>query len=224
MRKSYIIILLILVAFLCALWSPWNRWNIALPQLFGIAPQEQIGGLQVTSLAGELEVFVDGNSVGIVDPATSPLVVPAIEPGERQIKLVRQTTVVGAYEDFNRLIKFESGVDVVITYELGPTADFSEGHVIYATQKLDNSSDVLLSLHANMTGATVLIDDISAGSTPIAGFKLSLDKQHKVSISKTGYDTQEFTLLPQEQINRDKLQGYNLNVDVNLFLQPLEVN
>lgn len=224
MRKAYIIILLILVAFLCALWSPWNRWNMALPQLFGIAPQAEIGGLQVTSLAGELEVFVDGNSMGIVDPTTSPLVVPAIEPGERQVKLVRQTTVPGAYTDFNRLIKFESGVDVVITYEIGPTEDFSEGHVIYATRKLDNSADVLLSLHANVIGASVVIDDISAGNTPIAGFKLSLDKQHKVIISRAGYDTQEFTLLPQEQSDRDKLQGYNLNVDANLFLQPLEIN
>ena len=224
MRKSYIIILLILVAFLCALWSPWNRWNIALPQLFGIAPQAQIGGLQVTSLAGELEVFVDGNSVGSVNPETSPLVVPAIEQGERQIKLVRDTTLAGAYADFNRLIKFESGIDVVISYELGPTDEFSEGHVIYATKKLDNSADVLLSLQANVTGADVVIDDISAGQTPIAGFKLSLDKQHKVSISKNGFDVQEFTLLPQEQNDRDKLQGYNLNVDVNLFLQPLPVN
>ncbi len=223
MRKSYAIILLILIAFLCALWSPWNGLNIALPQLLGIAPKQQIGGLQVSSLAGELQVFVDGNSAGKVDPASSPLVVPAIDPGQHQVKLVRTADVAGTYANFDRLVTFESGVDVVISFELGPTAEFSEGHVIYATRKLDDSQDVLLSLKTNTSGAKVQVDDISVGDSPIAGYKLSLDKQHKVTISKTGYDTQEFTLLPQAQSDRDKLNGYNVNVDADLFLQPIEV-
>lgn len=224
MSRLYGCIILILIAVLCAIWSPWNSWNISIAQLFGIEPPKQIGGLQVTSLAGELEVFIDGQSRGKVNTETSPLLIPAVTPGERQIRLVRTSQVTGAYWEFNRLIKFESGVDVVLSFELGPTEEFSEGHLIYATKNNELTENLLLAVNSGVDGAEVLVDDLRAGTTPLAGYVLTRDKQHRVVISAPGYETQEFTILPEDQTQRDKLKGFYLNVDVNLFLLPIAVD
>jgi hypothetical protein len=224
MSKSYTIIIIILVAFLLAVWSPWNSWNLSITRLLGIEPPEEIGGLEVSSLAGTLEVYVDGNLKGTVDPEKSPLIIPAVEPGERQIKLIRKSDVEGAYYQFNKLVKFESGVDVILAYELGPTAEFSEGHIIYATKTAKVSNpEVSLNLTSSADDSEVKIDDLDIGQTPIVAYKLDLTKQHKLLISKNGYESQEFIILPAEQKDRDKLKGYNLNVDVDLFLQPIAV-
>lgn len=223
MAKPFRVIVLILIAFLCALWSPWTSWNISFSRLLGIEPPPQIGGLQVTSLAGELEVFVDGISQGKVTPDSSPLTIPAIDPGERQIRLKRIATVDEAYWEFNKLIKFESGVDVVISYELGPTEEFSEGHVIYATRTTDKVDGLRLNLTSSVEDAVVKIDDVTVGNTPLVAQVISKDKQHTLLISKKGYESQEFKLLPESQEDRDKISGYNLNVLVDLFLQPIAI-
>lgn len=223
MAKPFRIIVIILIAFLCALWSPWTSWNISFARLLGIEPPPQIGGLQVTSLAGEMEVFIDGISQGKTTPENSPLIIPAIEPGERQIRLQRISSVDDAYWEFNKLIKFESGVDVVISYELGPSENFSEGHVIYTTKTPDKVDGLRLNLVTNVTDAVVKIDDIDVGLTPLVSQVITKDKQHTLLISKNGYEPQEFKLLPESQEDRDKVSGFNLNVIVDLFLQPIPI-
>ncbi|MCA9379378.1 PEGA domain-containing protein [Candidatus Dojkabacteria bacterium] len=212
--------ILLLVGFLCALWSPWNSWNLSLPVLLGMEPAPEIGGLQVTSLAGDVVIYIDGFEMGQVASGESITISP-IDPGERQIRLKRVSDVDNAYWEFNRLVKFESGIDVVIAYELGPTEEFSEGHVIYATKSPAVINGIKLNLDATVEGATVLLDGNEIGSTPLVSEVLSLDSQHTLKITKSGYEEQEFKLLPEDQADRDKVAGFNLNVTVNLFLQPL---
>jgi hypothetical protein len=186
-------------------------------------PTPEIGGLQVTSLAGELEVYVDGFLMASVPSGESATITP-IEPGERQIRIQRVSDVENAYWEFNRLVKFESGIDVVIAYELGPTASFSEGHVIYATKSPEKIIGVKLNLDATVDGATVLIDGIEVGTTPLVSQLLALDSQHVLRVTKQGYEDQEFKLLPESQQNRDKIAGNYLNVVVSLFLQPIPIH
>ncbi|MBL8014947.1 MAG: PEGA domain-containing protein [Candidatus Doudnabacteria bacterium] len=223
MAKSFRILILLLIAVVCAVWSPWNYWNFSITRLFGIEPPPEIGGLQVTSLAGEVEVFVDGISQGKAVAEQAPLIIPAVEPGERQITLKRASTVIGAYWEFNRLVKFESGVDVIISYELGPSQDFSEGHVIFATKSADKFEGVKLNLDSPVAGAAVFLDDVEIGQTPLRAKSISIDKQHTIKVVAEGYETQEFKLLPEDQTNRDKISGFDLNVTVDLFLQPITV-
>lgn len=223
MSKPFALITILLAGFLCAIWSPWNSWNFSLTQLLGVEPPPQIGGLQVTALAGEIEVFIDGESQGKVTTETSPLSIPAMTPGERQIRLTRLSTVDGAFWEFNRLIKFESGVDVVLSYELGPTQEFSEGHVIYATKATDQVNGIRLNLDSSVDGAKVFVDNQEVGTTPLVASVISKDIQHVFRIEKQGYETQEFKLLPDAQESRDKITGYNLNVIVDLFMQPITV-
>lgn len=224
MSRFFKLLLIIGVLFICALWSPWNYWNFSFARLFGVEPPPEIGGLQVTSLAGEIEVFIDGVSQGKAVAEQAPLIIPAVEPGERRISLKRISTVTGAFWELNRLVRFESGVDVVMSYELGPTADFSGGHTIFATKSNAAFEGVKLNLVAAVNEAAVELDDVEIGLTPLTEKLIDISKQHKLKISKAGYEAQEFTLLPAEQVDRNKINGYVLNVLVDLFLQPLTID
>lgn len=223
MKTLQVVVLVLVVSLLLAIWSPWNNLNISLTQLFGIEPAPESSGLQVTSLAGELTVLIDNLEVGTVTPETSPLIVPGIEPGERLVQMSRNSSVSGAFTDFSKLIEFVSGTDVVIAYELGPSDDFSEGHIITVESNNDSSGTTFLNLDANETQSRVLVDGVSIGVTPITLYPISITEQHVVTVQADGYDTQEFRLLPSTQSERDKVSGLTINVDVQLFLQPLEV-
>lgn len=226
MRKAFWVIIFVLAAFLLALWSPWRDWQINFSELFGVTPPQEVAGLQVSSLAGELLLYVDDSvePVATVSPENSPVQVPGIQPGDHQIKLVRTSEVEGTYVEFNRLIYFYSGIDVVIAYELGPTLEFSEGHVIYATEQSATDSNAYLNISSNVEGASVSIDQVTIGSTPIVKQPIDTLTQHRVVITKDGYEQQDFTVLPEEASDREKLAGLKLNIDVDLFLQPLQVN
>lgn len=224
MRKSQYFIFLILVGFLCAVWSPWNNWDINLSVIFGVQPPPEVAGLQVTSLAGEMIVKVDGENKGTVSPESSPLAIPGIKPGEHEISLQRKSSVNKAYWEFNRLLEFHSGVDIVVAYELGPTQKFSEGHIIKPTPSSRRDDTTLLNITTSPPNSQVQLDGASIGDSPVESYELGINDQHKLAINKDGYDTQEFVLLPDTQVDRDKLNGYDINVEANLFLQPLKVN
>ncbi len=223
MRKTFSIIILFVIAVLCAFWSPWTSWQLSITSLLGIAPPAETTGLQVTSLAGDLEVYIDGILQGKVGVNDSPITIPGVQPGEHQVRLKRLSAVEGAYYELNRLIKFEPGVDVVIAYELGPSAEFSGGHIIYAIKSTELTTGVKLNLDVNVEEADVLIDDRELGKSPIVGQILSGDRAHLLKVEKRGYDGQEFKLLPESQEERDKILGYTLYVKVDLFLQPIPV-
>ncbi len=223
MRKSFIIIIIVFFAFLLALWSPWVSWNLSFSNLFGVTPPEIKSGLSVSSLVGDLEVFIDGESVGKVGVDDSPLYVPGINPGERQVKLVRASAVPGAYYEFNRLISFPESLNVVLAYELGPTEEFSQGHIIYATPKPDGGDKTYLNITSSTDSADIYLDDVLIGQSPLREFEVSRSLQHKVRISALSYDDHELTLLPEKQDERNDLAGYDVTVIVDLFLQPIQV-
>lgn len=211
-----------MIAIACAVWSPWNYISFYPLQLLGVEPLPEIGGLVVNSLAGTIAVSVDGTPVGKA-VENNPLLLPDIEPGERLVTLVRESNIPNAYWEYSKLIKFESGVDAVLSYELGPTEAFSAGHLIYAVRDPNRAANTFLNLTALPGDATVEINGISIGTTPVIAYTLKLDNQVTVKVSKDGYEAQEFKLFPEEQADRMRLQGFDLNVDVNLFLQPITV-
>lgn len=223
MRSLKYVLLLAIIGLVLAIWSPWNSWNISLAQLFGIEPPPEAAGLAVSSLAGTIQIEIDNVRVGEVSPQNSPLVIPGIAPGERRVKLLRSSDVPGAFVEYSRLLNFVSDVDVVISYELGPTDDFSEGHVIFVTENRDNSGLTYLNINTEPSTALVALDGVSIGSSPIVLYPISLDRQHVLTVTANGYETQEFRILPASQEDRDKIRGYNINADVRLFLQPLQV-
>lgn len=222
MKNLIKILIFLTICTLVGIWSPWVSWNINLASFFDVETPEEISGLQLTSLIGELEVRIDGELKGTVSPENSPLFIDAVQPGERQIEIRRVSEFETAYWKFNRNIDFIAGVDVIISLGLGPAEVFSEGTIITATRKINENFNTRIS--ANIENANISINTIQIQQEQ--GFvkeNLTLDRQHLISVSKKGYETLEFRLFPSEQEEREKLQDFVINVEVLLMLQPVNV-
>jgi len=211
-----------LVCVAIGLWSPWLMWNVDISDIFNVEKPNVISGLQVYSLLGEVEVFVDGESQGKVTPEDSPLIVDAIQPGEKSVRIERVSEVTDAYWAFEKVITFEESIDVVISYVLGPEKEFSEGHVITVTEKTDEDYNLLV--NTNIEGTAISLDEIQS-QVPATQFtqNIALDKQHKIKIFKPGFEEIEFTILPESQDDRDQFANKIINVDVQLLYQPVQV-
>lgn len=222
MKNIIKILILLTICVLLGLWSPWVSWNIDLAGLFDVETPDEISGLQVSSLIGELEVKVDGEIKGTITPENSPLFIAAVDPGERQIEIRRLSSFENAYWKFNQNINFVTGVDVVISLGLGPSQIFSEGTIISATKKTNENYNLVIS--ANTDDPSISINTIGViGQNNQVSDSLTLDRQHLITVSKNGYETLEFRVFPAEQEERDKIKDYVVNVETILMLQPVRL-
>lgn len=210
---------------LFALWSPWLYVRLNLSQLFGIAEPEGISGLQVNSLAGEMEVYLDGELKGNSSADRSPFTLDTITPGDYLVTLKRKTDTRGSYWDFNKLITFTEGTTVIVSYNLGPEEEFSEGHIIYATKKDNSSLNPKINMEFNVDDPEITIEEASAQKINSRQYnaEISFDKPKKITISKPGYESLEFTILPDSEEERKALSQFNLNTDIHLMLRPVIV-
>jgi hypothetical protein len=217
---KFVIILVVLI--LLGLWSPWSSFNFNISKLFGVEEAEKISGLQVYTARGTIEVFIDQESQGTTSPEEDAVIVDTVEPGERLVTIKRVSEIEDAYYEFSKLINFVEGVDVVITYSLGPDKIFSEGSIISARAKQGENYN--LEVLTNISDFNVELDGIDYISTEsrFTG-EISLDRQHIVKVQKNGYEPVQLTLLPEDQGSRDRLSNYVMQVDLNLMLQPVKV-
>lgn len=223
MRRFFWITIIVVALVVLAFFSPWRKINIDLATLFGIEQAEKSSGLSVSSFAGEIEVYVDGKLEGIASPAV-PLILPKVAEGERLIKLTRKSEVPQAYYSYSKLLPLVEGTEVQIAYELGPTQEFSGGHVIRAAgTRTSDTKNVRLSVSTNVSDVEIYLDDSYIGLSPLSSYTLSTGSQHRLELRRPGYDTQVFTILPEAQEDRDRLAGYVLDVTVDMFLQPIDI-
>lgn len=223
LKRLGITIVIIVILVLLGFWSPWNNWKVNMFSLLGIEQTDSFASLKVKSLSGEVEIFVDNELMGTAnaDDADFSEITP-VEVGEHLITL-RKKEAQDKYYVMSKKLNFEPGVDVVIAYDLGPTEAFSEGHILNSRKNFTLSDDVYLNIAANPTETEVYIDDNLIGSAPLNNIKLDNSKQHKLKFIKKGFDTLEITILPEKQEDRDKLNGLTLDLEVNLFTQPIKV-
>jgi hypothetical protein len=226
MKKRNLAIIVILLLLL-GIWSPWDRWNFSVLQLLGLSPGEQMSSLQVVNLAGRVQIYIDGDTdeSWVVDAEDEePLFIPAIESCEHQVKVVRLSdNEAASYAELNKLIYFAPSLAVTISYELGPSADFSGGHIIYARSALDTSGNAYLTVASKEEGLLMTLDGGDSFELPVSRQILNTSMQHNIKIEKEGYESQEFTILPADNSEREKLKGFELVVDVDLFLRPIPV-
>lgn len=221
LKRFLVLIVLLITVLLCAVWAPWQSINIDLLQLVGIGARPTYARIQLTSLSGELELLIDGETRGSVGPEGSPLILEDIAPGEHQVLLRR--TGNSNYHTLERLITFSADTDVVIAYELGPSAAFSGGHILTAAKSISEGSDVILNLRSLPGEANVKLNSVEIGTTPIRRYKLDYNNTNEISVTKPGYEEIKLNLLPGEQAAREKLRGYELNLETDLFLLPIDV-
>lgn len=220
-KKILVLIIFIVLTLLCAVWSPWSYWDISLASLVGVDKPPEFARLQVSSLAGEVEIFIDNESIGSVGPEGSPFLIEDVRPGKRLVRIERLGQ--GEYIKLERLIDFYPEVDTVIAYELGPNQQFSEGHFITAFKNAVNRDKVKLNVYTQPEGVEVSLDGRAIGQAPLENLELDTATVHKLRLSKKGYESQEISILPEDDEGRKALHGFDINVEANLFLLPLKV-
>lgn len=205
-----------------AFWSPWKDWNLAWFNLFGINSKEGYSSLRVQSFAGDMQVYVDDESKGVASGAGEVLEILPIRPGNHIVKLTRESDS-GFYYEVVKEIPFAEDIDVIVGYELGPSEEFSEGHVLYSKKSFDANRDPILEIFSSTTNVNVKLDGVDVGQTPLSNLELSTDTTHKLSFAKDGYDELEIQLLPETLEEREKLKDYTLTLDVSLFARPFNL-
>lgn len=225
MKKLVVLVIILVSCVLIGLWSPWRGLNINLGGLFGITELESLSGLQVYSLSGTIEVYIDNELKGEIDIENSPLSVDKITPGERIVTLKRKSDIDNSYKEINKLISFVGGTNVVMSYNIGPVEEYSEGHIIYPVVKDNLNDKTTLFIKSNVEDVSLQID--SSIAETIRGLniekELDLSKQHLINIKKNGYEPLEFNILPSVAEEREKLINYNLILEVDLMEQPLDI-
>lgn len=222
MRKFIKLSVIVLGLMLLAVWSPWQNWDFHWMNIFGIEAREQFSGLRLKSFSGELELFLDGESAGVVGDQESFLEVFPITPGEHTVRITRPENN-GFYTEFERTLNFEKEVDVVIGYDLGPTLLFSEGHVLTAKKSYTKGQNPVLDVVSLINDVDVKIDGADMGKTPLRSIPMGIDTTHVLHFSKPGFDPLEIEIFPTEQRERDKLKDIILTLEVNLFAKPVEL-
>jgi hypothetical protein len=222
MLKKLIIGIIVVVALIgLAVWSPWYAWNINFYKIFGIENVDKLSSLKIKSLSGEVEIYVDNEFQGSVTDNEDFADIGSLNPGNHDIKLKKKSS--GEYYVFERSILFESGVETVIAYDLGPNEKFSEGHIFYAKKNYANDGKPQLTIYTVPDMTKVFVDGIFIGETPLRGVDVDINSQHKIKLQKAGYDDLEFTILPESIDARKKLQGFDLMLEAKLFLQPIKI-
>lgn len=221
LKKILVVVILLALGF----WSPWLYIQLDLAQFFGIQKPEEISGLQVNSLAGEIEVYLDGQFKGVSSADRTPLILDRVTPGDYLLTLKRKTDVRGSYWDFNQLISFIPSTTIIATFNLGPEELFSEGHVIYASKKENPLQPSKLNVFTNADNSKVEFEDLNVQTINSShnSVQLEFDKPRKLNVSKDGYDTLEITILPEDENERRSLQNFDLNIYVYLLLQPVTI-
>lgn len=223
LRKIVSIIALVIGLLLLAVWSPWQNWDLNILELVGIETTQDFASLKVKSLAGEIEIFVDDELLGTANAEDVDFSeITPVSIGEHTIVLKRKDDA-DKYFVMTKKLNFEPGVDVVIAYDLGPNEYFSEGHVLFSRKNFSAANDVLLNISVNPVAANIFVDGIQVGTAPLNDIKLDITKQHKLKFEKVGFDPLEITILPEKQEDRDKLMGLTLDLEVNLFAQPIKI-
>lgn len=215
MKILFRILLALVVLLLLAVWSPWRTWDTDLPALLGYESPERLAGLNLTSLAGNLLVTIDGEQVGTADPN---LELFQIEPGERLIRLQRGSEPAGFYEPVDIFVEFAPGLDVVIGYELGPNSQTTESHVLSASEFVSADGATKMNFDISPVDARVYLNDLEVEGEVA---DLDLSTQYTVRVEKLGYESLEFVILPDNQGDRDKLAGHTLDLQVQLMQIPI---
>lgn len=222
MIKKLLIIIIIIAALIgLGFWSPWQKWNLSITNIIGIEEKEVYSALKVKSLAGELDIYLDGEYKDTASTDTDIIEIFPVSPGEHTLRLARRDEP--TFPEVIRKLNFEAGTDVVIGYEIGPTEEFSEGHILYTRRSFIPSGDPIVEIFSTPAEIQVSIDGQESGVTPVKNAVLSLNQKHKLKFEKAGYDTLEIEIFPESQEDRDRLKNMIITLEVNLFLRPFDV-
>jgi len=194
-------IIICVLAVIIAVFRPWQY--ISLLPVVG-----QNAALTVKTAFGKSEVYLDGKKMG-----ETPLSSESLKPGDYQLEIKRLTEEEGFYIDISKLIHLEHNTRTFVETEIGPSEQFSSVIILY--YKRNKNTDTTLYLDSSPNSATVWIDDLRYGDSPITANKLK-DGPHELKLSKPGYEDLKTTLIIRK--------GYTLIAEIQLMAKPVELN
>ncbi len=194
--------------------------------MVGLENIKVYSGVSVFSLKDQIEVYIDNEYKDKVDASGGLLEISEVEPGIHRVTLKKKTEGDVKYYEYSKSLNFVPGVSNVIAYELGPTEEFSQGHVFYTEKKTDpiEPGNTVISFVSSITEIEVYLDDKLIGKTPLNNYKINLDKQQVVKLRKDGYEELSFKILPEAQEDRNKLELLRLYIEAELFLKPIDIS
>lgn len=223
MKKLLIAVIGVVLLIALAVWSPWD--HITSTQIRGAEESYQVGSLIFTSLAGEVEVYIDGESQGSSKLGEEPLKINAVKEGTHQVKLIRKSDSKDFYQPIEKDIVFQEGIGVVMAYEVGPTKASSMGYTLFATtipEQQNTIQNASLTISTGVDDVDVSVDAASIGKTPVSEEKILTTSNHTLKFEKEGYLPLEFELFPADEMQRAKFAGANVRVEVDLYKIPLQ--
>jgi hypothetical protein len=223
-NKLITIIIIVLALTAIAFWAPFERYDLSISGLFGVQKTDQYSGLQVVSLKDSLGVYIDGDKKGEILPEEGTFEITDINPGTHVVRLEKiGDDSSSSYFEYVRSVDFLDAYSVVLAYELGPSAEFSQGHILYAQRTTNEVEDGKTRLNIDVvnTTAEVFLNGSSIGSTPIQNYELSLSSIHEIRLAQKGYEELEFSILSDSQVDREKLKEVDLFLEARLFLIPI---
>lgn len=205
LKTAIIILLTVFVISLGVFFIPFEDLFAKLPYVNQFYNNTTI---TITSKNAKSEVFLDSKSYG-----ETPVTISDLEPGRYTFKMTRITDNSDAYQDRFIDIDLERNTEAVIDLEIGPD-NLSSGYILYYTKSPVSNDKGYLSVNTEPNDATVYIDGEYADKAPINAY-MANPKSYTLKVNKTGYENVEFPVIVRE--------GYNLNVKVNLFPIPINI-
>lgn len=187
--------------------------------------QSANASLEVSSLGGNMNVFIDGISKGEIKQSQTKQDFFNLVPGIHKIKLARTDSTV-PYFEYEASVNLVNNLSSSINYELGPTSDSTQGWILDYTPK--TSSENLLYIYTSEDSKVQVIDSDSKTelvSNPLQNdvyFKISLDKNYTVNITKTSYIAQTFSVFANS--SSSELKNYDIVVRSKLFAIPISLD
>jgi len=219
MKKVGFCIIISIIAVLGAILLPWHKLDSYKDKLLG--SNNNYSSLKIYSLGGDMKIYLDNEEKGVIKNQDPYLEIFPIDIGSHSVKLERIASQEGFYPYFERNIDFEKGFDTVISWEIGPTDESSSGWILYAQSSNKKEGNAFLNISSKIDDCKVLLNNTEGIETPIIDKAIGLDSQYHIKVSKEGYQELEFQILPEDQEARNRLDGYVLYVEVNLYKLPI---
>ncbi|TXI32704.1 MAG: PEGA domain-containing protein [Niabella sp.] len=162
--------------------------------------------INVETANGKAAVVVNGAASG-----ESPVKKEGFFPNEIKVELNGESNSYTAY------VSPASATEAYIKHDLGVSKTFSSGQDLWFT-KASSGTQTFSIISPDVENVQVLVDGVEVGKTPIKFSTKDLlnkdDKnEYKLTFKKDGYEEQEASV--------KLLDGYELNIKVNMFLKPV---
>lgn len=215
--KKILITLFIVCLLVAAVYSPWQYISINLESLFGIKNNSNQSSLEITSLGGIINVYIDNNNLGKTSVNEQKLEIAPIVPGIHTVKLVRKDN----YYIFSKSINFVAGGKVSMGFEIGPTQNTTNGWIMIPTPKINENKNTYLIMNLDPPKSTILINNQKIDTTI---FVVDVEKIYDIKIQKDDYLPITFQILGLSKEKLNQYRNFNIELDVKLFSLPIKVN